>query len=108
MVVALSFSFNEETGGGGWLQETPAAGERRTSEAVCACRPRFTSRRILLVVLCPTWAQRREDRPFAAGEVCRAALRMSSQPSVAAGSCGVANCVSSALSLRRRDLVLGC
>ena len=57
---------------------------------------------------CPTWAQRREERPFAAGEVCRAALRISSQPAVAAGSYGFANCVSSALLLRRPDLVLGC
>ena len=51
MVVALSFSFNEETGGGGWLPETPAAGERRTSEPERTCRPSFTSRRILLAVL---------------------------------------------------------
>ena len=57
---------------------------------------------------CPTRAQRREDRPFAAGEVCRVVLLMSSQPSVAVGSYGFANCVSSALLRYRSDLVLGC
>ena len=39
------------------------------------CRPSFTSRRIYCWrCFCPTWTQRREKKPFAAGEVCCAAL----------------------------------
>ena len=52
-MVAALFSVNLEPAGGSWLQETPAAGERKTLEAVRACRPSFTRRRILLAVLLP-------------------------------------------------------